>query len=459
MAFFWRKQRERKISNEPYHGLKVLVPRPESSGPEPVVDVVFVHGLNGDCIKTWKHADAEVPWIMDKRFLGDLYDRARIMTFGYNANVLENVTTSRVLDHANDLLEAIYARRVRCEGRPIVFVAHSLGGLVVKQAMILCHDDDRYADINTAAGGLIFMGTPHEGSSQASLLGTIQNIASFATMGQNKTALTQELQTYSATTMSINKSFMRNASRSREIVCFHETLPTRLPQGERMIVEPGSAVINGNNARNIGMACNHQELCKFKSSEEGRFESIFWPQFEMVVENATQYQSKILTKKLRELLPYADQAQYDSRDHENEDLCLLGTRTELCSQVSEWAESPGSKNIFWLNGIAGTGKSTIARTVATSFKDKGQLGATFFFKRGRADCGNAKYLISTITRQVVAKHQRLARDVLNAIDDDPDILSKFLSVQFDKLLLQPLRKLDSSIRPTTIVIKESIIAR
>ncbi|EEQ31356.1 peptidase C14 [Microsporum canis CBS 113480] len=239
---FWRQQKEVKTSNGPYHGLKVLVPRPGSSGPEPVVDIIFVHGLSGDCIETWKHADAEVPWIMDKSFLGDdLYERARIMTFGYNANVFQNVTTSRVIDHAN---------------------------------------------IQSTTGGLIFMGTPHEGSCQASLVQMFQNIASCFTMGQNKTSLTQELETYSASTMDINQSFMQNASRSLEIVCFYETLPTRLPQGEQMIVKKASAVINGNGARNIGMECNHLELCKFGNPEEGRFESTFRPQLEMVVDNA-----------------------------------------------------------------------------------------------------------------------------------------------------------------------------
>ncbi|KAM5447020.1 hypothetical protein MaudCBS49596_006201 [Microsporum audouinii] len=298
---FWRQQKGVKTSNGPYYGLKVLVPRPGSSGPEPMVDIIFVHGLNGDCIETWKHGDAEVPWIMDKSFLGDdLYKRARIMTFGYNANVFKNVTTSRVIDHANKLLEDLCGRRINCKGRPIVFVAHNLGGLVVKKAMILCHDDDRYADIQSTTGGLIFMGTPHEGSSQVSLLGSIQNIASFVMMGQNKTALTLELQPYSATTMDINKSFMRNASRSLEIVCFYETLPTRLPQGEQMIVKKASAVINGNGARNIGMECNHQELCKFSNPEEGRFESTFRPQLEMVVDNAIRNKGQHISEQDRE---------------------------------------------------------------------------------------------------------------------------------------------------------------
>jgi NACHT domain len=150
-------------------------------------------------------------------------------------------------------------------------------------------------------------------------------------------------------------------------------------------------------------------------------------------------------------LPIADGAEFDSYADQHEDFCLPGTRIELLSQISDWAESSDGKCIFWLNGMAGTGKSTIARTVAGSFKDKGQLGATFFFKRGEADRSNARYLISTITKQLVTKHQRLVPAVLKAIEKNPNVSSKSLSQQFDTLLLQPLLglKLDE---PATVML-------
>ncbi|QGA18984.1 hypothetical protein EYB26_006669 [Talaromyces marneffei] len=84
-------------------------------------------------------------------------------------------------------------------------------------------------------------------------------------------------------------------------------------------------------------------------------------------------------------LPIAYGAEFDSYADQHEDFCLPGTRTELLSQILAWAESPDGKCIFWLNGMAGTGKSTIARTVARCFEEKERLGATFFFKRGEAD--------------------------------------------------------------------------
>ncbi|KAL4977899.1 hypothetical protein BDW66DRAFT_149628 [Aspergillus desertorum] len=142
---------------------------------------------------------------------------------------------------------------------------------------------------------------------------------------------------------------------------------------------------------------------------------------------------------------------YDSYVNQHEDFCLPNTRTELRSRISQWAESIDERCVFWLNGMAGTGKSTVARTVAQILRDKGQLGATFFFKRGEGNRGNARYLVSTITRQLVIRYRQLVPDILAVVENDPDISSKNLSEQFDKLFLRPLLKLRSS-QPITIVI-------
>ncbi|KAE8362697.1 WD40 repeat-like protein [Aspergillus caelatus] len=155
-------------------------------------------------------------------------------------------------------------------------------------------------------------------------------------------------------------------------------------------------------------------------------------------------------------LPTAEGALYDSYDNQHEDRCLPKTRTELLHQVAEWGESPDSRRIFWLNGMAGTGKSTIARTVAQLFKEKGLLGASFFFKKGEADRGNAKRFISTVTKQLICCHRQLAPDIMAAIDNDPDISSKALSQQFDKLLLQPLLKLELNEPISTVIVIDAL---
>ncbi|RMJ22820.1 WD domain, G-beta repeat protein [Aspergillus sp. HF37] len=80
-------------------------------------------------------------------------------------------------------------------------------------------------------------------------------------------------------------------------------------------------------------------------------------------------------------LPVAHGAEFDSNMNQHEEYCLPGTRAELLHQVTEWARSPQGNCLFWLNGGAGTGKSTISRTVAKTFKEANLLGASFFFKR------------------------------------------------------------------------------
>jgi hypothetical protein len=94
--------------------------------------------------------------------------------------------------------------------------------------------------------------------------------------------------------------------------------------------------------------------------------------------------------------------------------------------------------IFWLNGAAGTGKSTIARTVARTFDDQQQLGASFFFKRGEGERGNATRFFATIATQLARRLSELGSGIKKAIEADPAISEKALKDQFEKLILQPL---------------------
>lgn len=84
-------------------------------------------------------------------------------------------------------------------------------------------------------------------------------------------------------------------------------------------------------------------------------------------------------------LPRAIGASFDSYAEEHNSKCLQNTRVDLIRKISEWADDPDAQTIFWLKGMAGTGKSTISRTMAQTFADTGRLGASFFFKRGEAD--------------------------------------------------------------------------
>ncbi|KAF2186048.1 hypothetical protein K469DRAFT_687463 [Zopfia rhizophila CBS 207.26] len=137
-------------------------------------------------------------------------------------------------------------------------------------------------------------------------------------------------------------------------------------------------------------------------------------------------------------LPTAKGASFDSHMEEHNSTCLPNTRTELLQHIQGWAKDKSGKPIFWLNGAAGTGKSTIARTVARTFADQRQLGASFFFKRGEGERGNAMRFFTTIATQLAVRVSEIGPGIKKAIDADPDISEKALKDQFEKLILQPL---------------------
>jgi hypothetical protein len=89
---------------------------------------------------------------------------------------------------------------------------------------------------------------------------------------------------------------------------------------------------------------------------------------------------KLQTKLDLSKLPVAAAAAFNSHQSELDAQCHPDTRVDLLRDIYNWAEGVDGKCIFWLKGMAGTGKSTISRTVAKAFADQGRLGASFFFK-------------------------------------------------------------------------------
>ncbi|KAI1663534.1 G-beta repeat [Pyrenophora tritici-repentis] len=137
-------------------------------------------------------------------------------------------------------------------------------------------------------------------------------------------------------------------------------------------------------------------------------------------------------------LPIAIGASFNSYNEEHNARCLPNTRTELLDEITTWANNKDGKSIFWLSGMAGTGKSTIARTVAQLFASREQLGASFFFKRGEGERGKASRFFTTIATDLAACEPGMLPGIRNTLDEDSTISHKALKDQFEKLILQPL---------------------
>ncbi|KAI1523476.1 WD40 multi-domain protein, partial [Pyrenophora tritici-repentis] len=160
--------------------------------------------------------------------------------------------------------------------------------------------------------------------------------------------------------------------------------------------------------------------------------------FDQKLDLATQNAHTLHRKLDLTALPVAKGASYDSHTEEHNARCLPNTRTKLLDEIKTWANSKDGWSIFWLSGMAGTGKSTIARTIAQLFASRGQLGASFFFKKGEGERGNASRFFTTIAVDLVAHEPGMLLGIRKALDEDSAISQRALKDQFEKLILQPL---------------------
>ena len=164
------------VSNNPRQrtiGIETLYSPPE--GLLATVDIVFIHGITGSSRGTWtyRRKGVEVFWSAELLRL-DIPD-ARILTFGYDANVVNwtsAASANRLANHAENLLGGLSRFRERSESshRPVIFVMHSLGGLVVQNALDLSRSspEPHLRLLEACTTGLAFLGTPHFGSDLAS---------------------------------------------------------------------------------------------------------------------------------------------------------------------------------------------------------------------------------------------------------------------------------------------------
>lgn len=158
------------------------------------------------------------------------------------------------------------------------------------------------------------------------------------------------------------------------------------------------------------------------------------------------------SNNLEDLLPRAKDAAYSSYTRQHDPKCLENTRVDLLEQIRAWIARPDAGHVFWLTGMAGTGKSTIARTVCDHYDREGYLGASFFFSRDGSDVSNARLFFTTIAAQMARQIPHFKDEVTQVLRRKGDIVTDNFEHQWMELIAGPLSNLNPRPTPRVLLI-------
>ncbi|KAI9828117.1 MAG: hypothetical protein M1832_003644 [Thelocarpon impressellum] len=256
--------------------LRVLVDPADAN-----VDIVAVHGLNPKGFEL----HAEDTWTKEgklwlKDFLPARLPRARILLYGYNASVAFGSSAAGVKEQAETLLETLHSNRELLPLRPIVWVCHSLGGIVVKRALVSAKLNSTYRPTCSATRGIAFFGTPHNGGRHAKL-GDVAAYIARGVLGNPPNTLMAALKEDSLVGDYLRDDF-RHQVEDYHVLSFYETRPYSWSLG--LIVDKKSATLGLSGAREkqIAVDTHHSDICKFASADGDDFKLVAGSLVELV---------------------------------------------------------------------------------------------------------------------------------------------------------------------------------
>ncbi|RYP30814.1 hypothetical protein DL768_011186 [Monosporascus sp. mg162] len=306
-----------------------------------VVDIIFVHGLTGHREKTWTHKEASDPW--PKTLLPKRIPQARIMTFGYDANVTDWVKiagANRIGDHSRSLLVNL------ANFREVDFTA-----LIGAR-----NNAERHIQkVLRSTRGLMFLGTPHSGADLLAAVATkVARVAGI--VKQVNVDILQVLKNDSEVLARIQDDFhnMLRLDDSIKITCCFEELAVPVTG---MVVPKHSAILPG--YASFGIHANHMNMTKFKDENDQGFPELVHA-LQRLVNEIKGSQNNLLSVNEIYSVPRNPSGLFTGRE-------------QLIRKLEESFPSPhedDERRCVVLHGLGGSGKTQIALKFAEAFRHR-----------------------------------------------------------------------------------------
>ena len=153
-------------------------------------------------------------------------------------------------------------------------------------------------------------------------------------------------------------------------------------------------------------------------------------------------------------IPYVGGAGLDTRK-----FCLEGTRHEILDEITTWINNTedNTTRILWLHGEAGTGKSSIAHTIADRFKKLGRLGSCYCFDHNQMAAQRDKNIFTTIARDLADRDKQMRRQLANAIHQDMSLKhTTDIQQQWKELIMKPAKTFSETMAGPVVIVIDAL---
>ncbi|KAG8704869.1 hypothetical protein FRC09_003279 [Ceratobasidium sp. 395] len=167
---------------------------------------------------------------------------------------------------------------------------------------------------------------------------------------------------------------------------------------------------------------------------------------------------EMATDRRLDRLPNSPAAYYCSTDSASlgRGECTKDTRVDVLQQIHDWARDTTSHKIYWLNGMAGTGKTTIAYSLCKELEKRRTLAASFFCSRQLPECRNVKHIAPSVSYQLCRFSAPFRYALSSVLAANPDAYNRPIKEQFEQLIVDPLNQIKHTFPTDLIVVIDAL---